>query len=93
MKCAAWLLLIPLAVTAAPTEWVTLPGGSFRSALQYEDSSNVRIAPLKLMETPVSTKLHRTHRDLDLVKLEVVVCVCASKLSGSGLPLGPSGLT
>lgn len=54
MKRAAWLLLIPLAVTAAPTEWVTLPGGSFRSALQYEDSSNVRIAPLKLMETPVT---------------------------------------
>lgn len=55
MKRAAWLLLpIALASFAAPAQWVKLPGGSFRSALQYEDSNNVRIEPFQLMETPVT---------------------------------------
>ena len=50
------LCLIPtLAVSAASVGgWARLPGGSFKSALQYEDRSQVRIAPFQLMDTPVT---------------------------------------
>lgn len=55
MRRLAALLLcaLPLAVLAAGG-YVRLPGGSFRSALKYEDQSTVRIAPFELMETPVT---------------------------------------
>ena len=50
------LCLIPtLAVASASVGgWARLPGGSFKSALQYEDRSQVRIAPFQLMDTPVT---------------------------------------
>ena len=47
---AALLLALPVAATLAAggTGWVKLPGGSFRSALKYEDRASVRIAPFVL---------------------------------------------
>ena len=49
------LLLLPVLALAAGTGgWVRLPGGSFRSALKYEDRNQVRIAPFQLMETAVT---------------------------------------
>ena len=47
--------LLPVAaLAAAGSGWVKLPGGSFRSALKYEDRASVRIAPFELMATPVT---------------------------------------
>jgi formylglycine-generating enzyme required for sulfatase activity len=47
--------LLPVAaLAAAGSGWVKLPGGSFRSALKYEDRASVRIAPFELMSTPVT---------------------------------------
>ena len=55
MRRLAALLLcaLPLAGLAA-AGYVRLPGGTFRSALKYEDRESVRIAPFALMETPVT---------------------------------------
>ena len=41
---------------AAPTRYAGLPGGTFKSALRYEDAKGrpVRIAPFALMRTPVT---------------------------------------
>jgi len=53
---AALLLALPVAaaLAAGGTAWVKLPGGSFRSALKYEDRETARIAPFELMATPVT---------------------------------------
>ena len=43
---ALLLIVLPAAVVAAETEYVTLPGGSLRSALKYGEEVGVsRIAP------------------------------------------------
>lgn len=57
MRRLAALLLIVLPVVgtvAGDTAWVQLPGGSFRSALKYEDAPIVRIAPFALQKRPVT---------------------------------------
>ena len=57
MRRLATLLLIVLPVVgtvAGDTAWVQLPGGSFRSALKYEDAPIVRIAPFALQKRPVT---------------------------------------
>ncbi len=52
---AALLCLLPVAAIAAGgAAWVALPGGSFRSALKYEDAREVRIAPFELQKRPVT---------------------------------------
>lgn len=55
---AALLLVLPLAglAGAAGGGFVRLPGGAFRSALQYEDVKNGvrRVAPFELMKRPVT---------------------------------------
>jgi formylglycine-generating enzyme required for sulfatase activity len=52
------MALLPIAGIAGDTvasRYVGLPGGTFRSALQYEDAkAGVRIAPFALMRTPVT---------------------------------------
>ena len=50
---AALLLVLPAAVAAGGAAWVKLPGGSFRSALKYEDGTD-RIAPFDLQKRPVT---------------------------------------
>lgn len=54
---AALLLALPVAGLAgdAALRYVGLPGGTFKSALQYEDAKRgVRIAPFALMRRPVT---------------------------------------
>jgi len=54
---ASLLVLLPIAGLAgiAATRYAGLPGGIFRSALQYEDAKRgVRIAPFALMRTPIT---------------------------------------
>jgi len=56
-RCVALLLIVlPVAgVLASGAGYVTLPGGSFRTALKYEDRKNgVRVAPFQLMQQPVT---------------------------------------
>ena len=58
-RLAALLLcVLPLAGLAASVlgSYATLPGGSFRTALKYEDrkGANVRVAPFALMKRPVT---------------------------------------
>ena len=58
-RLAALLLcMLPLAGLAAGVvgNYATLPGGSFRTALKYEDrkGANVRVAPFALMKRPVT---------------------------------------
>jgi formylglycine-generating enzyme required for sulfatase activity len=56
-RLAALLLaLLPVAgLVAGDTGYARLPGGVFRSALDYEDrKAGVRIAPFELMTTPVT---------------------------------------
>jgi len=50
------LMMVPFAgAFAGDGEYVRLPGGTFRTALKYEDSKNgVRIAPFELMRLPVT---------------------------------------
>lgn len=49
------LLLPAVALAAAGGGYVKLPGGTFRTALKYEDRAGpTRIAPFELMRTPVS---------------------------------------
>lgn len=56
MRRLALLLLctLSLAGQAASGGDAALPGGAFRSALKYEDQRTLRIAPFRLMETPVT---------------------------------------
>ena len=54
---ALLVVLLPIAGLAgdAPPRYAGLPGGTFRSALNYEDAKDgVRIAPYALMRTPVT---------------------------------------
>ena len=57
---AALLLAVPVAGLVAGSgagdgDYATLPGGSFRSALDYEDiPGNVRVAPFSMMKRPVT---------------------------------------
>lgn len=46
--------LLSPAARAQEQSWVKLPGGSFKSALRYQDSRSVRIAPFAMMTTPVT---------------------------------------
>ena len=50
------LCLLPaaVAIAAGGTAWVKLPGGSFRSALKYEDARTVKLAPFELQKRPVT---------------------------------------
>lgn len=56
LPLALLLLSIPLAgMAGGESGYVALPGGSFRSTLDYEDvEGNVRVAPFALMRTPVT---------------------------------------
>ncbi|MFT3762884.1 MAG: formylglycine-generating enzyme family protein [Pseudoxanthomonas sp.] len=57
MRRAALLAIVLscAVVDAAAQDYVALPGGQFRSALRYEDvKDGVRIAPFRLMRTPVT---------------------------------------
>lgn len=49
-------LLMPVAGAQAAdaAAWVRLPGGEFRSALDYEDARTVRVAPFALHKRPVT---------------------------------------
>lgn len=53
---ALLLIVLPVAgVVAGAAEYVKLPGGSFRTALKYEDVKGAtRIAPFALMRRPVT---------------------------------------
>jgi len=51
---AALLFVLPAAVVAGGAAWVKVPGGSFRSALKYEDGRAARIAPFALQKRPVT---------------------------------------
>ncbi len=52
---ALLLLALPVAgVYAGGAAWVTLPGGSFRSALKYEDRGIAKIAQFKMQKRPVT---------------------------------------
>jgi sulfatase modifying factor 1 len=55
-RAAALIVLLPLAGLAAGVgEYARLPGGSFRSALKFEDrNGETRIAPFELMRMPVN---------------------------------------
>jgi formylglycine-generating enzyme required for sulfatase activity len=56
MKALALLLLaLPVAaLAAAGNGFVALPGGSFKSALKYEDKPLVKVAPFELQQRPVT---------------------------------------
>ena len=53
---ACLLLMLPVpGLVAGVADYVKLPGGSFRTALKYEDvQGNMRIAPFALMRKPVT---------------------------------------
>jgi formylglycine-generating enzyme required for sulfatase activity len=54
-RIVALLCLLPVAAAiAGGAGWVKLPGGSFRSALKYEDARTVKIAPFELQQRPVT---------------------------------------
>jgi formylglycine-generating enzyme required for sulfatase activity len=55
-RIAALLCLLPaaVAIAAGGAAWVKLPGGSFRSALKYDDARNVKLAPFELQKRPVT---------------------------------------
>ena len=55
-RIATLLFLLPVAVAVAGggAAWVKLPGGSFRSALKYEDATQVKLAPFELQKRPVT---------------------------------------
>ena len=49
------LLLLPVAgALAGGAAWVKLPGGTFRSALKYEDGSTARVLPFALQKRAVT---------------------------------------
>jgi formylglycine-generating enzyme required for sulfatase activity len=52
---ALLLLVLPAAgVIAGGAAWVAVPGGTFRSALKYEDGSTAKVAPFALQKRPVT---------------------------------------
>jgi formylglycine-generating enzyme len=56
-RCAELLLLLlPVAglVFAGGAAWVKLPGGTFRSALKYEDGRRAKVLPFALQKRPVT---------------------------------------
>jgi formylglycine-generating enzyme required for sulfatase activity len=54
-KAALLLLALPVAaLAAAGNGFVALPGGSFKSALKYEDKPLVKVAPFELQQRPVT---------------------------------------
>ncbi len=54
-RIAILLCLLPAAVAiAGGAAWVKLPGGSFRSALKYEDARELKLAPFELQKRPVT---------------------------------------
>ena len=56
MRCLAAMLLfaLPIVATGADADWVQLPGGSFRSALKYEDQPITQVAAFELQKHPVT---------------------------------------
>ena len=57
LKAASALLFalpVAAALAAGGAAWVKLPGGSFRSALKYEDAPTVKLAPFSLQKRPVT---------------------------------------
>ena len=56
MRCLAVVLLfaLPIVATGADADWVQLPGGSFRSALKYEDVPITQVAAFELQKRPVT---------------------------------------
>src|SRR3546814_5274201 len=57
MRRGLALLLVALpvaALAAAGNGWVQIPGGSFRSALKYEDVRETVVAPFGLQKRPVT---------------------------------------
>jgi formylglycine-generating enzyme required for sulfatase activity len=57
LKTASALLFalpVAAALAAGGAAWVKLPGGSFRSALKYEDAPTVKLAPFSLQKRPVT---------------------------------------
>ena len=50
------LLLLPVAglVFAGGAAWVKVPGGTFRSALKYEDGRTAKVASFALQKRPVT---------------------------------------
>ena len=56
MRCLAAMLLfaLPIVATGADADWVQLPGGSFRSALKYEDQPITQVAAFELQKRPVT---------------------------------------
>ena len=55
-RCAALLLLVlPVAgVIAGGAAWVAVPGGTFRSALKYEDGQSAKVTSFALQKRPVT---------------------------------------
>jgi len=54
VRVLAAALLFVLPAAAGGAAWVKVPGGSFRSALKYEDGRAARIAPFDLQKRPVT---------------------------------------
>ena len=56
MRCivATLLLALPVAAFAGDADWVTLPAGSFQSALKYEDLPITRVEAFELQKHPVT---------------------------------------
>ncbi|HEY1141266.1 MAG TPA: formylglycine-generating enzyme family protein [Lysobacter sp.] len=55
LAALAFALLLPVVALAAAQDYAKLPGGTFRTALRYDDAKNgVRIAPFALMTHPVT---------------------------------------
>jgi formylglycine-generating enzyme required for sulfatase activity len=54
-RLALFLLAVPAAAAlAAGSGYVQLPGGNFKSALKYEDTQQVEVAPFELERVPVT---------------------------------------
>jgi formylglycine-generating enzyme required for sulfatase activity len=57
LKAASALLFalpVAAALAAGGAAWMKLPGGSFRSALKYEDARELKLAPFELQKRPVT---------------------------------------
>ena len=54
IRWAVWTLAVA-SFTATAGDWVSIPGGSFKSALRYEDApAGQRVAEFQVMRTPVT---------------------------------------
>ncbi len=51
---ALFILPVAGAIAAGGAVWVKLPGGSFRTALKYEDAPTVKLAAFELQKRPVT---------------------------------------